>query len=151
MSDQLERQDRFLKEAEQCAQLLEDELNRALDENQQLREQVEAGAGGSSEDFEKLEGLVTDLTNGSRDMLKTIAALEDENNELQQQIISGVGSLGMDPMAPPSMSQADAGAVAQEVEVLNKKLLEAQQELLDLQTQHIELEERYLELKMANM
>lgn len=144
LSEQLDRQDRFLKEAETCAQLLEDELNRALDENQELRDA--AGAGASTEELEKLEGLVGDLTNGSREMLKTIAALEDENNELQQQIISGVGGMG-----GAGMTAADADAMGGEVEVLNKKLLSAQQELLDLQTQHIELEERYLELKMESM
>ncbi|MGK0440430.1 MAG: Sec-independent protein translocase protein TatA [Pseudohongiellaceae bacterium] len=144
LGDQLDRQDRFLKEAETCAQLLEDELNRSLDENQELRALVEAGS--SSEDLEKLEGLVTDLTHGSRDMLKTIAALEVENSDLQLQLVSGDGTSGAAPM-----TQADAGAVAEEVEVINKKLLTAQQELLNLQTQHIELEERYLELKMESM
>ncbi|MCR8924295.1 hypothetical protein NO559_16065 [Dasania sp. GY-MA-18] len=134
--DQLERQDRFIKEAETCAQLLEDELNRALEENQMLREKSESA--GSNENQEQLESLVADLTDSSREMLKTIAALEDENTLLQHKIVDAAAG-------------AAASAGGAEVEALNMKLQETQQELLNLQTQHIELEERYLELKMESM
>lgn len=128
LTDQLERQQRFLKEAETCSQLLEDELTRALEENQQLRA---AADDGSPEDLEKLESLVTELSEQSRGMLTTIAELEKENSELQEQFKSGGAS--------------EEGAASEE---LQEKLNSAQQELLNLQTQHIELEERYLELKM---
>lgn len=133
LTEQLERQERFLKEAETCTQLLEDELNRAIDENQALREAAEQG--GASEDLAHLEELVSDLTKGSQEMLKAIAALEDENNALQQQIVGGL----------------EGGQSSENVEKLQAKLVETQQELLNLQTQHIELEERYLELKMEGM
>ncbi|WP_156820819.1 hypothetical protein [Dasania marina] len=136
LCEQLERQDRFMKEAETCAQVLEDELNRMMDENQGLRAAAEKG--GSSEDLQQLESLVAELTDSSRDMLKTIAALEDENNLLQQKIVDVAAG-------------AAASAGGAEVESLNIKLQETQQELLNLQTQHIELEERYLELKMESM
>lgn len=127
LTEQLERQQRFLKESETCSQLLEDELTRALDENQQLRE---AADGTPPEALDKLQSLVSELTDQSREMLSTIAELEQENKELQVQLNSGEGS-------PGEASE----------EVL-EKLGATQQELLNLQTQHIELEERYLELKM---
>ena len=131
LTEQLDRQQRFLKESETCSQLLEDELTRALEENQQLREAAAADSSesGSSEDLEQLESLVADLTDQSRKMLTTVADLEKENSELQEQLQSG-------------------GAAGEGSEELQTKLDASQQELLNLQTQHIELEERYLELKM---
>ncbi len=137
LTEQLEQQQRFMKEAETCTQLIEDELTRAMDENDQLRAKLESaggeGAGDTSaEEAERIESMVNDLTNESKEMLSTIAALEEENSSLKQRLESGGG---------------DAGD-AENVEILKSKLEEMQQELLNLQTQHIELEERYLELKM---
>lgn len=147
LTKQLEQQERFLKEAETCTQLLEDELNRALDENQQLRESQQSGAAGgaSEEELEKMETLITELTEGSRDMLKTIAALEDENCELQSEMMNQAAS------SAAGMSEGSGMASSPEADELQKKLVETQQELLNLQTQHIELEERYLELKMESL
>ncbi len=137
LSSQLEQQQRFLKEAETCTQLIEDELTRALDENQQLREKLEAGgepleSSISDDDVENVENMMKDLTSESKDMLATIATLEDENAGLKAQLEKGGGS-----------SEGNT-------EKLKEKLDEMQQELLNLQTQHIELEERYLELKMKS-
>ncbi|ARN75887.1 hypothetical protein [Oceanicoccus sagamiensis] len=136
LTEQLEQQQRFMQEAETCSQLIEDELTRAMDENEQLRAQLETGGGSDSassdEEVERIEAMVKDLTNESKDMLATIAALEEENSSLKARIESGGGESGD----------------AENVEILKSKLEEMQQELLNLQTQHIELEERYLELKM---
>jgi hypothetical protein len=135
LSSQLEKQERYLKEAETCTQLIEDELTRALDENQQLREQLESKektseSAMSDDDVENVESVMKDLTGESKDMLVTIAMFEEENAALKAQLEEmGNGS-------------GDNSTLLQE------KLDEMQQELLNLQTQHIELEERYLELKM---
>lgn len=136
MSSQVERQQRFLKEAEACTQLIEDELNRALEENQELRKNIESGGGGeSSEEYARMEAMVQDFTNESREMLGTIATLEEENVSLRKELDSGGEGAG-------------GSAAAPDTDVLQGKLDEMQQEFLNLQTQHIELEERYLELKM---
>ena len=136
MSSQVERQQRFLKEAEACTQLIEDELNRALEENQELRKNIESGGGGeSSEEYARMEAMVQDFTNESREMLGTIATLEEENVSLREELDSGGEGVG-------------GSAAAPDTDVLQGKLDEMQQEFLNLQTQHIELEERYLELKM---
>lgn len=135
MSEQLEQQQRFLREAETCTQLIEDELTRAVDENEVLRAQLKesgSGQGGASdEEVEQIESVVRDLTNESKDMLGTIAALEEQNNALTVQLKQGGGVES-----------------EEQVELLKTKLEGMQQELLNMQTQHIELEERYLELKM---
>jgi uncharacterized protein YoxC len=135
VADQLEKQQRFLKEAETCTQLIEDELSRTLQENVQLREQLETGEGVSSiddEEVEKLETLVQNLTGESKEMLRTIAALEQDNQALREKVEKGVGNNDI-----------------AEAKQLKEKLSDMQQELLNMQTQHIELEERYLELKMT--
>lgn len=132
LSNQLEQQQRFLKEAETCTQLIEDELSRSMQENESLRSQLEGGAEGVDEaEIEQLETLIGDLTSESKEMLSTIATLEGENVSLKQKIDSSSSS-----------------ASQENVDLLKEKLGEMQQELLNLQTQHIELEERYLELKM---
>ncbi|WP_101757368.1 hypothetical protein [Oceanicoccus sp. KOV_DT_Chl] len=142
LSEQLEKQQRFLQEAETCTQLIEDELDRALQENEELRAKLEQGvsanpatekdADSSDEEISQIESVVNELTNEGKDMLSTIAALEEENQGLKFQLEAAGG---------------DDGATAGHVEILKSKLEEMQQELLNLQTQHIELEERYMELK----
>lgn len=135
LTKQLERQQRFIKEADTCTQLLEEELTRTIEDNQALREQLEnqgssPAPGADPAELEQLEALVGDLTNESRDMLGTIATLEEENRELKKQLKAG----------------SAGGSISSDAELMSKLKL-AQQELLNLQTQHIELEERYLELK----
>lgn len=139
LSEQLEKQQRFLKEAETCTQLIEDELSRAMQENETLRSQLEDSPAGGMDEEEmlRLETLVSDMTRESQEMLGTIAALEAENQQLKEQLEAGGSASGA--------GNAEAEA---EVTMLQDKLTEMQQELLNLQTQHIELEERYLELKM---
>lgn len=131
LSHQLEQQERFLQEAETCTRLIEDELSRTLKENEALRHQIEEAGGGQldSEEAGRLESMLDDLTNESKEMLGTIALLEKENQSLRDQVNTGANS-------------------DEHVEMLTEKMGEMQQELLNLQTQHIELEERYLELKM---
>lgn len=134
LSDQLGQQQRFMQEAETCIQLVENELTRAIDENESLRAQLKSAGSVDSavtgEEVERIEAMVKDLTSESKDMLGTIAALEEENSDLKQQLESG------------------GSGDTENVETLKSRLGEMQQELLSLQTQHIELEERYLELKM---
>lgn len=127
LTSQMDRQERFLKESETCAKLMEDEMNRMLEENHILREQLE-NSGGNAEEMERLESIIADLTDASQEMLSAIATLEQENRELKS---AGYGSGG---------STADSDA-------LKEKLAQAQQSLLDLQAQHLELEERYLDMK----
>ncbi len=135
LSDQLDTLQRFLQEAETCTQLVEDELSSALQENETLRTQLDGGGhqeqAMGEEELQRLESVVSDLTSESKEMLSTIATLEQENQTLKQQVESG--------------SPVDSD---ESVTLLKEKLGEMQQELLNLQTQHIELEERYMELKM---
>ncbi|MFT5579779.1 MAG: hypothetical protein ACI9WS_002539 [Paraglaciecola psychrophila] len=138
MTGQLEQHQRFLKEAETCTQLIEDELSRAFEENERLRKQLNASEPApqgalDAEEIERLETMIAGFTDESRDMLSTIASLEQENANLLEQLKTGSAS-GAPDNSP----------------VLNQKLQEMQQELLNMQTQHIELEERYLELKMKD-
>ncbi len=121
LQKQLDRQARFLKESETCTRLLEDELNRTLDENQLLREQADGGGAEQQE----LQQLVSDLTRESREMLSAITVLEEENRRLQAGLLDGGDSTA-----------------------LRDQLQGAQSELQSLQQRYVELEERYLELKM---
>lgn len=138
LTKELEQLQRFVKEAETCTELIEGELNRAIEENEDLRKKLGTlgDADVPKEEVERLETMVNDFTDESRGMLATIASIEEENQELKQTIESG--ELGIETVEGGS---ADAGE-------LKEKLADVQQELLNLQTQHIELEERYLELKM---
>ncbi len=132
MTEQLEQQERFMKEAETCTQLIEDELSRTIKENEELRTELE-NTNDSGVINEETEAMMEDLVGESKQMLATIASLEEENRTLKEQLENQVG--------PVSDNSGD-------VELLQEKLSEMQQEFLNLQTQHIELEERYLELKM---
>lgn len=163
MTDQLSKQERFLKESEACIQLLEDELQAANQQISDLSKQltqlktdiVEGGADDSTVNSEavdsdvdevKAEGapsdkaveeLVAGYVTESRDMLNTIYQLERENKELKEKLERGGFGEG----------KASDG----QAEELRTKLSEVQQELLNLQTQHIELEERYIELKASTL
>lgn len=136
LTSELEQQQRFIKETETCTQLIEDELSRIIQENENLRSELAAAgeAGMDVEEMQKVESVVNDLTQESKEMLGVIASLEEENTALKQQLETAVAS-------------GDA-ADGDDIEALREKLGGVQQELLNLQTQHIELEERYLELKV---
>lgn len=142
LTNQLDKQERFLKEAETCTRLIEDELSRAIRENEslhkQLKEAEQAATLVDSEEIERMEEVIKNFTTESKEMLGTIASLERENQELIDQLQAGAGA------ASPASSADESEQVA----MLQEKLSDLQQELLNLQTQHIELEERYLELKM---
>ena len=134
LTQQLEQQQRFLKEAETCTQQIEDELSRTIQENEQLRSQLQGGESGiSDDDVQQLETVIEDFIVQSKEMLSTISTLEADNEALKTQLEND----GTD--------ESD-----HQVEQLKEKLGEMQQELLNMQTQHIELEERYLELKMSS-
>jgi hypothetical protein len=131
LQKQLERQERFLKESEICSKLLEDELNRAIDENQSLRQQLVDAAAGDAEQQE-MQQLVAELTRESREMLGAITVLEEENRRLQAQL---------------PKSGAEAGGAVGDI-ALREQLQLVQGELQSLQQRYTELEERYLALKM---
>ncbi|MFA7554382.1 MAG: hypothetical protein WCY88_09050 [Spongiibacteraceae bacterium] len=131
LTRQLESQQQFLKEMEVCTQLIEDELARALAENETLRLELQGKSAGVEEGVvDDIESVVSDLTIEGEEMLATIAALGVENQSLKQQLDK-------------------AEASVENTAMLKEKLSGMQQELLNLQAQHIELEERYLELKMS--
>lgn len=132
LSKQLERHERFVKEADQCTRLLEDELSRTLRENLELQEQLKSHPAGNGEELQTLEQLVSEFAVESKNMLQAIATLEQENQALKLQLNDGAAG-----------GEDSAGEAAE----LKQRLAQVQQELLNLQTQHIELEERYLELK----
>lgn len=138
---QLERHERFLKESDICTKQLENELERALEENHALKRKVlevkqdSAPAEVPGADVEQMASIIEDFTKQSSEMLNALELLETECNGLRLQL--------KDAQAVPGDPAA--------VEGLQQQLAAAQQELLNLQTQHIELEERYLELKTATL
>ena len=134
---QLERQQRFMQEAETCIQLVENELTLAMEANNQLRDQLEnadshVDSAISDGEAKRIETTIKDLTAKSKEMLATIAALEAENSSLKQRLLS----------------MGDGAAEAENVTLLKSRLEEMHKELLNLQAQHVELEERYLKIKM---
>lgn len=120
LSDQLQRQTRFVQESETCIQLLEEELNHTLE---QLAKLDSTENKDNSEENTKLKNIVQKFSSENQEMLQKINELEQANQQLQTQ---------------PSNSNSD-----EELQVV-------QQELLNIQTQYAELEERYLELKMKD-
>lgn len=138
MQAQLDRNQRFLKESDACIQQLEAEISGLQTENSKLKSRAPSASESTpvtkemEEEMELLRSLVTSFTEQSRDMLGTIAVLEEDNRRLMTQGGSSSGDSSKDG----------------EVKALTGKLAQAQQELLNLKTQHVELEERYLELKM---
>ncbi len=131
LNEQLTRQTRFLKESETCMQLLEEELNRSMQEASDLREQLDA-SGQELENIPKLQALVQQFTAESKDMLEVISKLERENEQLEAQSSLSGGE------APTEGVDPDA-------------LMELQQQLLDAQSQYADLEERYIDLKMQSI
>lgn len=123
LGEQLQRQTRFVQESETCIQLLEEELNSAL---AQLSEMEKPAADPkTTEQNQKLKGMVQQFSVESKQMLQNISRLEQENEQLADQVSSSSENSGSD-----------------------EQLQRAQQELLQLQVQYAELEEHYLELKM---
>jgi hypothetical protein len=114
LSAELEKQERFLKESETCIELLEQELDAANaqinDLQGQLKEALEGegGVGDSTIGEQPAEGLdkspskeeVDELLSGyvveSQEMLKTISALEQENEALK----AGLASSEVTPESP---------------------------------------------------
>jgi len=128
LSEQLTRQARFVQESETCMKLLEDELDRSMQEASALREE--------SGKVPKLQALVQQFSTESKEMLETITRLENENEQLEAQALGGENTSG----DGAGQSGIDPDSLAQ-----------LQQQLLDAQSQYAELEERYLDLKMQNI
>ncbi len=131
LQKQLDRQERFLKESETCTRLLEDELNRTIEENQQLRSKAGGGSGVEDAEQQEMQRLIADLTRESREMLGAVAVLEEENRSLLAQL-----------------QEAGAAGEGSDSAALREQLQGAQNELQALQQRYVELEEHYLELKM---
>lgn len=135
---QLERHERFLKESDLCTKQLENELDRVLNENHNLKIKLQdsrmqaVSAPANDANVEQMVKIIEDFTVQSSEMLNAIEVLENECRELQGKLAASGG-------------QASSGA---ELESLRAELAAAQQELLSLQSEHINLEERYLELKI---
>jgi chromosome segregation ATPase len=152
MTAQFERQERFLKESEGCIQMLDDELSEARKQVSKLTEELEELQANAMERSEASENSSGEIRAGeiderinkyveeSRDMLNTIALLEQENQQLKNQIEFG-----------DTGKNASANGDNEDALELKAKLSDVQQELLNLQTQYIELEERYIELKSSSL
>ena len=95
---ELERHQRFLQEYEQCSRQLEDELERLLAENRQLRQDAlhSQTAPANAQEIERLTQLVDDFTRQSCDMLSAVETLEKENARLREQV--GGEPSGVDAM-----------------------------------------------------
>ena len=127
LSEQLQRQTRFVQESETCIQLLEDELNRAMQQISDI-ETSSTAQGGASHENQKLKNMVEEFSLESKEMLQNIEQLEQEKKQL----------LGQLELNNQESTSNNAPAI----------LEDAQKELSQLQTQYAELEEHYLALKM---
>lgn len=136
---QLERHERFLKESDLCTKQLENELDRVLDENHQLKIKLQEAKKHAAAiippvdaNVEQMVKIIEDFTEQSSEMLGAIEVLENECRELQAKIAASAEQV------------SDSG----ELEVMRKEFANLQQQLLALQADHVDLEERYLELKV---
>lgn len=121
MAEQLERQKRFLKESETCTELLEKELNAALERKQELEVLLQQNPDSiDSEEIHHLETLVEDLTDEGRNLLESLAAVSEDNHKLRE---TGSGDAGGD------------GSLREELDALRME--------------YAQLEERYLSLKQS--
>jgi chromosome segregation ATPase len=123
LSHQLDQQTRYVQESETCIKLLEDELSNALDKINQLEDNLQK-ADSKLSHIPNMQCMIQQFTEESKDMLHTLASLEQENNTLLSKLNS-----------------SDSNSSSATVDKLQKELLSAQQE-------YAELEERYLELRM---
>ena len=152
MTVQFEKQERFLKESEDCINMLDGELSEARKQVSKLSQELEelqanvaessgASISSSSEvQSEEIDERINKYVEESRDMLNTISLLEQENQQLKNQIDSG-----------NTGNHSNGSDNNEESQGLQMKLSDVQQELLNLQTQYIELEERYIELKTSSL
>lgn len=121
LQEQLGRQIRFVQESETCIQLLENEISQA---NAQLQamETDKAELAEQLAQIPAMQTAIAEYTEESKEMLKTIDRLEQENSQLVTQV-----------EASSSESQASSSE---------------SEELAKLKQQYAELEARYLELRM---
>ncbi|MEJ2415621.1 MAG: hypothetical protein P8Y45_01545 [Exilibacterium sp.] len=124
LNEQLKRQTQFVKEAETCIQLLENELSNAVNKVNELETELE-NVYSDLQHMPKMQTMIQQFTVESKEMLEGLATLERENEELIAQIEN-------DHSGNPQV------------------LDQMKRELSTLQGQYAELEERYLELRMQN-
>lgn len=125
LNQQLERQTRFVQESETCIQLLEDELNAHIDTISKLQSTLDNADDSSELELQQMKSTISQFTQESKDMLKALAKLEQENEQLADLMTQNGDS--------------------------NSDLEGSNEELKDLKKQYAELEERYLELKMQSI
>lgn len=118
----LERQLRFITEAETCVQLLEQELAQAHKDNQQLRVQLQHEQKNQGR-LIPLRATIATLEQEQRQLKRAMQALEQENHQLADHI----------------------QAVATGTDEDEKQVL--QQEINSLKAQYSDMERRYLELR----
>lgn len=120
LAEQLDRQERYLRESEMCSELLERELSSALQRSRELEEHMQGRRDG---DVQRLEALVEELTEEGRQLLKSLALVSEED---------GASGNSRDDESGP-------GIDAQEL----------QSQLDALRLEYAQLEERYINLKTA--
>lgn len=123
LQQQLQRQIRFVQEAETCVKLIEDELKNSqekLHQQEQLLEKTQF----AEEENQRMRELLHNFAFESKTLMTSIIELEQENDKLKRTL--------------------SENASAQAVEAL--KSLQADH--LILQTQYAELEEKYLQLRL---
>lgn len=123
LQQQLQRQVRFVQEAETCVKLMEDELA-SSHEKLHLQEQELENMQIAIHENKKIKELLQNFALESKDLMSTIIELEQENEKLK------------------AYSQSEAAIV--NVDTLKK----IQTDFSILQTQYADLEEKYLNLKL---
>lgn len=118
----LERQLRFVSEAETCIELMEVELSQANKELQSLQAQLQREQQQNSRTA-PLKAAVSELEIERRQLQQTIKTLEQENHQLADLV-----------------QHASSGGNSDETQAL-------QQEVIKLKTQYADMERRYLELR----
>lgn len=123
LQQQLQRQIRFVQEAETCVKLIEDELKNSqekLHQQEQLLEKTQF----AEEENQRMRELLHNFAFESKTLMTSIIELEQENDKLKRTL------------------SENAGAKAAEA------LKSLQADHLILQTQYAELEEKYLQLRL---
>ena len=85
LSEQLQRQTRFVQESETCIKLLEDELNRAMQQISDI-EAPPVESDDTKNQNKNLKNMVEQFSLESKEMLQSIERLEQENKQLLGQL-----------------------------------------------------------------
>lgn len=132
IQSELERQIRFVKESETCIHLMEEELNNANREINQLQLKLKK--------IPQIKQEFTDIRDQNDTLRDQVFSLKTANRRLTQ-VVKKQSS------QPPekAASSEDKNSEKEDIEEENEKLL---QQISNMRTEYADLEEKFLDLKM---